>query len=68
MVVDGCERVGMMWELGWLQVKGSEQIEVIKVTLAEGGRKDSHPMSAMPLGPLLVGFRKKPTTPLHAPQ
>ena len=23
----------------------------------------SQPMSAMPLGPLLVGFRKNPTTP-----
>lgn len=25
-----------------------------------------HPMSAKPLGPLLVGLRKKPTTPLHS--
>ena len=29
------------------------------------GAKGLHPMSAKPLGPLLVGLRKKPTTPLR---
>ena len=28
-------------------------------------QRSSHPMSARPLGPLVVGFRKNPITPLH---